>query len=341
MFDMGFLPDVRRVLKHVPGQAPDAALLGHHARRHPPAGRRHPARPGDGAGRQPGAGQHGRRTRSTRCRSTRRRRCCSAMLEKTATGRVLVFTRTKHRARKLALHLGKYGYRVQPRCRATWRRTGARRPSTASATASTTSSSPPTSPRAASTCRTISHVINYDMPDTADAYTHRIGRTGRAHQTGEAFTFSQPADEPLIRAVEKVLGAPIERRRLSGFVYTSMAAEPAPAPRGSGGSRPGRMQGGGGQTSRPGQPQRGTPSTGTAGRGSQGFGPGGGSPNQVARATDPGGRNAPDGGRTPDPGGRRADPSSRNDSGRPPQRRRRRPQSGPGGASRAYASGGA
>ena len=36
----------------------------------------------------------------------------------------------------------------------------------------------------------ISHVINFDMPDTVDAYTHRIGRTGRAEQTGEAFTFA-------------------------------------------------------------------------------------------------------------------------------------------------------
>jgi len=35
----------------------------------------------------------------------------------------------------------------------------------------------------------ISHVINYDMPSTADAYTHRIGRTGRAAKTGDAFTF--------------------------------------------------------------------------------------------------------------------------------------------------------
>ena len=41
----------------------------------------------------------------------------------------------------------------------------------------------------------ISHVINYDMPDTVDAYTHRIGRTGRAEQSGEAFTFVGRDDE--------------------------------------------------------------------------------------------------------------------------------------------------
>jgi ATP-dependent RNA helicase RhlE len=65
----------------------------------------------------------------------------------------------------------------------------------------------------------ISHVINFDMPDTVDAYTHRIGRTGRAHRTGEAFTFMAQGDEPLVREIEKVLGKPIERRRLPGFSY--------------------------------------------------------------------------------------------------------------------------
>jgi ATP-dependent RNA helicase RhlE len=63
----------------------------------------------------------------------------------------------------------------------------------------------------------ISHVINFDMPDTVDAYTHRIGRTGRAHRTGEALTFMAQGDESLVRAIEKVLGKPIEQRRLPGF----------------------------------------------------------------------------------------------------------------------------
>ena len=68
----------------------------------------------------------------------------------------------------------------------------------------------------------ISHVINFDMPDTVDAYTHRIGRTGRAENTGEAFTFTAEADEPTVRQIEKVLGARIERRRLPGFAPADM-----------------------------------------------------------------------------------------------------------------------
>jgi ATP-dependent RNA helicase RhlE len=55
------------------------------------------------------------------------------------------------------------------------------------------------------------------MPDTADMYTHRIGRTGRACNTGEAFTFINRVDEPIVRQVEKILGARIERRCLPGF----------------------------------------------------------------------------------------------------------------------------
>src|SRR5690606_2977742 len=65
----------------------------------------------------------------------------------------------------------------------------------------------------------ISHVINFDMPDTVDAYTHRIGRTGRAEETGEAFTFAEPTDIAMVRSIEKVLGSRIERRRLEGFDY--------------------------------------------------------------------------------------------------------------------------
>jgi ATP-dependent RNA helicase RhlE len=65
----------------------------------------------------------------------------------------------------------------------------------------------------------ISHVINYDMPDTADAYTHRIGRTGRAEQAGEAYSLFTPADVDALRAVERVLGHRLERRILPDFDY--------------------------------------------------------------------------------------------------------------------------
>jgi ATP-dependent RNA helicase RhlE len=66
----------------------------------------------------------------------------------------------------------------------------------------------------------ISHVINFDMPDTVDAYTHRIGRTGRIGRSGEAFTFAIRGDSMMVRQIEKTLGTRLERRRLPDFEYS-------------------------------------------------------------------------------------------------------------------------
>ena len=87
----------------------------------------------------------------------------------------------------------------------------------------------------------ISHVINYDMPDTVDAYTHRIGRTGRAARTGDAFTFVTRPDRAFVWTIENVLGEKLERRILENFDYTI----PAPnAGESSGRSRrPGKRPG--------------------------------------------------------------------------------------------------
>ena len=71
----------------------------------------------------------------------------------------------------------------------------------------------------------ISHVINYDMPDTVDAYTHRIGRTGRAERTGDAFTFVTREDRAFVWAIENVLGEQIERRTLEDFDYAAPLKE--------------------------------------------------------------------------------------------------------------------
>jgi ATP-dependent RNA helicase RhlE len=57
----------------------------------------------------------------------------------------------------------------------------------------------------------ISHVINYDMPDTAETYTHRTGRTGRASRTGEALTFAGHEDAKMIALIERNLGKKMER----------------------------------------------------------------------------------------------------------------------------------
>ena len=63
----------------------------------------------------------------------------------------------------------------------------------------------------------ISHVINYDVPDTADAYTHRTGRTGRMTQSGTAFSLVTQDDLAMVHAIERTLGKALERRRVNGF----------------------------------------------------------------------------------------------------------------------------
>jgi ATP-dependent RNA helicase RhlE len=65
--------------------------------------------------------------------------------------------------------------------------------------------------------RGISHVINYDIPDTVDAYTHRIGRTGRACETGDAFTFVCHEDQGLLRAITRLLGERDKYRVMERF----------------------------------------------------------------------------------------------------------------------------
>ncbi len=135
---------------------------------------------------------------------------------------MLVFTRTKHRAERLAKQLHNAGYRVaslqgnlsQRRRQAALDgfRDGHFQILVATDIAA----------RGIDVSR-ISHVINYDIPDTADAYTHRIGRTGRAAKTGDAFTLVTGEDEGVVRDIERVLGGRLERRRIDGFDYKAPA----------------------------------------------------------------------------------------------------------------------
>ena len=157
------------------------------------------------------------------------------LLRGTETGSVLVFTRTKHRAKRVAQQLQRAGFEAtslqgnlsqnQRQAALDGFRAGEFRIMVATDIAAR-----------GIDVLSISHVINYDMPDTTDAYTHRIGRTGRAEQTGEAFTLVTPEDADAVRGVERVLGHKLERRTLPGFDYRAPAPSvdrefaPRPAP---------------------------------------------------------------------------------------------------------------
>ena len=65
----------------------------------------------------------------------------------------------------------------------------------------------------------VSHVINYDVPENAEDYVHRIGRTGRAKNSGDAFTLVTEDDVRDARSIERYIGAAIERKKIDGFPY--------------------------------------------------------------------------------------------------------------------------
>jgi len=174
------------------------------------------------------------------------------LLKRTQTESVLIFTRTKFRAQKLSQQIQRAGYsvtslhsnRTQGQRQAALRgfRSGHHRIMVATDIAAR-----------GLDVEGISHVINYDMPDTADAYIHRIGRTGRAQRSGDAFTLTTQDDEGIIKALERIMGAPLERRSLPDFDYSvpspirvtgqargrgkPMPVRPAPTPRSYGRNR--------------------------------------------------------------------------------------------------------
>ena len=71
----------------------------------------------------------------------------------------------------------------------------------------------------------ISHVINYDVPQQPEDYVHRIGRTGRAAATGDAFTFMSPDEIAMVRTIERVIGQQIPRVSVPGFDFGTVAAD--------------------------------------------------------------------------------------------------------------------
>jgi superfamily II DNA/RNA helicase len=88
----------------------------------------------------------------------------------------------------------------------------------------------------------LSHVFNFDVPFHAEDYVHRIGRTGRAGREGHAFTLSCPEDAKSLAAIEKLTGTPIPRMEIEGLdpVTAEEIAEGAKARRGRGGKVMGR-----------------------------------------------------------------------------------------------------
>jgi ATP-dependent RNA helicase RhlE len=221
MFDMGFLPDIRRIVKQLPLKRQTlmfSATMADSIRKltdevlHDPVtvkvGHTGPANTVSHA--LYPVEQH------------QKTGLLMEILKRTDTESILIFTRTKHRAKIIGQELVKAGYKaasLQGNLSQNKRqealdgfRSGSYQILVATDIAAR-----------GIDVLSISHVINYDMPDTTDAYTHRIGRTGRVAKTGDAFTFISRDDEPLIKGIERVLGEKIERRILKDFDYKKSA----------------------------------------------------------------------------------------------------------------------
>jgi len=223
MLDMGFLPDIRKIVKRLPVKRQTllfSATMPKDIQELAKAILHEPAivRVGDGA--PASTVSHSVYPVEPHLKTP----LLMKLIETTDTESVLVFARTKHRTTSVAAKMKKAGFAVaslqgdlsQNRRQAAIAgfRSGKYQVLVATDIAA----------RGIDVTR-ISHVINYDMPDTVEAYTHRIGRAGRASKTGEAFTLATSQDRTFLRDIENVLGEKIARRTLDGFDY----AVPAPA----------------------------------------------------------------------------------------------------------------
>ncbi|PKB58144.1 MAG: hypothetical protein BZY83_08525, partial [SAR202 cluster bacterium Casp-Chloro-G2] len=223
MFDMGFLPDVRRIISHLPEKRQNlmfSATMPKEIRSLAMTVLKDPETVQIGTIAPAKTVSHALYPVPDKLKKN----LLLALLAQTPTGRALVFTRTKHRARTLALDLAKESYRVtalQGNMSQTARQramNGFRAGNYDILVATDIAAHGIDVPD-------VSHVINYDFPNTSDTYTHRIGRTGRAEQSGEAFTLAIAEDRSMVREVERDLGVTIERRRLDGFDYGSFKPE--------------------------------------------------------------------------------------------------------------------
>lgn len=220
MFDMGFLPDIRRIIKQVPANRQTLLFSATM-----PAQIRHLAKT---VLKNPITVQVGVTAPAETVRHAlfpvepqRKTALLLELLRTTDNSSVLVFTRTKHRAKQIGTKLAKAGYRStslqgnlsQNKRQAALEgfRSGRFQILVATDIAA----------RGIDVSR-ISHVINYDIPSTPEAYIHRIGRTGRASSTGDAFTLITSEDTQMATAIDRVLGSKVERRMIPDFDYGNL-----------------------------------------------------------------------------------------------------------------------
>jgi ATP-dependent RNA helicase RhlE len=217
MFDMGFLPSVRQILKQIPARRQTMLFSATFPREIEQLASQiltRPKRIAVGLMRPVDTVSHALYPVDERYKMP----LLLALLKSVDTKSVLVFARTKHRAERLTQQIGGAGYKVTS---LHGNRSQNQRDEALSGFKRGTYQVMVATDIAARglDVEGISHVINYDMPDTADAYLHRIGRTGRAERTGDALTLATPQDWEMVGALQKIMGQALSRLTLDGFNY--------------------------------------------------------------------------------------------------------------------------
>jgi ATP-dependent RNA helicase RhlE len=234
MFDQGFLPDIRRILKHVPQKRQSMVFSATM-----PGPIRHLVE--DVLSNHVTVQVDYEKPAATishvlyQVAQARKTALLKNILQQKEMPTTLIFTRTKYKAKNLARQLQKSGLRAtslqgnlsqnQRKQAMDGFRTGKFNIMVATDIAAR-----------GIDVSGISHVVNYDVPDTAEAYTHRTGRTGRAEQTGEAFTFMTSDDGRIIQMVERNLGRKIRRETVADFDLGIDASPSSPRTRSKAGA---------------------------------------------------------------------------------------------------------
>jgi ATP-dependent RNA helicase RhlE len=217
MLDMGFIPDIRRILKNLPKKRQTlvfSATMPVEIRRLAGDILRDPDTVQVGISAPADTVSHALYPVAQKLKTA----LLIKLLGNTNTNSVLVFTRTKHRAKSLGKKLAAAGFRsasLQGNLSQTRRQAaldGFRDGKFQILVATDIAA------RGIDVTQ-ISHVINYDIPSTPEAYIHRIGRTGRATRSGEAFTLVTKEDKDMVQAINRIIGSKIEQRILSTFDY--------------------------------------------------------------------------------------------------------------------------
>ena len=218
LFDMGFFPDIRRIIKNVPQVGRQtllfSATMPEEIRRLAKDVLKNPATVQIGITAPAKTVSHALYPVASHLKTA----LLIKLLDLTGTGSVLVFTRTKHRAKNLDQKLAKAGYRstsLQGNLSQ-----GKRQAALNSFKSGESQILVATDIAARGLDVTnVSHVINYDIPATPEAYIHRIGRTGRAERSGQAFTLITDEDTRMVNAINRAIGNRVEQHTLTDFNY--------------------------------------------------------------------------------------------------------------------------